>query len=129
MSEQIITTKSDLAKALTMIAASTIAKFSVIPVGKEDLKTMYEVWIAEQEDKDVIAVLVEEYDKIIKYKTMSDKEIITGLSQTIESQKQTFDALVKKYDRLDKTFEELLVEQFVLSELRDFWRLRARTKK
>lgn len=56
---------------------------------------------------------------------MTDKEIINGLSQTVESQKQTFDALLRKYQNLERVFEEILVDKFAISELRDFYRQRA----
>lgn len=35
----------------------------------------------------------------------------------------------EKYKRLAETFEEILVEKFAISELRDFWRCRAGIKK
>jgi hypothetical protein len=34
-------------------------------------------------------------------------------------------ALWGHFERLEKTFEELLISQFAISELRDFWRKRA----
>lgn len=37
--------------------------------------------------------------------------------------------LTAKYNLLHKVFEELLVSQFALSELRDFWRVKAGLKR
>ena len=37
--------------------------------------------------------------------------------------------LLAKYNLLHKTFEELLMDKFVLSELRDFWRVKAGLKR
>lgn len=37
--------------------------------------------------------------------------------------------LLAKYNLLHKTFEELLVDKCVLSELRDFWRVKAGLKR
>lgn len=37
--------------------------------------------------------------------------------------------LRSKYNLLHKVFEQLLTEQFVLSELRDLWRVRAGLKR
>ena len=61
----------------------------------------------------------------IKLNNMKPQEQIDALMGTIESQKQTFDALMKKYQRLETTFDEVLVEKFSIKELRDFWRERA----
>ena len=56
---------------------------------------------------------------------MDGEEIIEALSQNSASQKETFDVLMKKYLKLQGTFEEVLVEQFAASELRDYWRQKA----
>lgn len=37
--------------------------------------------------------------------------------------------ILAKYNQLHKVFEELLVNQFVLSEMRDLWRVRAGLKR
>ncbi len=58
---------------------------------------------------------------------MKDNPKEFALMQTIKSQKETFDALLKKYNRLNATFEEVLVKEFSISELRDFYRERAGT--
>lgn len=36
--------------------------------------------------------------------------------------------LLEKYKLLEKTFEEILIEKFAISELRNFWRVRAGLK-
>ena len=56
---------------------------------------------------------------------MTGEEIIEALVQNSVSQKETFDALMKKYLRLQETFEDVLVEQFAAAELRDYWRQKA----
>lgn len=57
---------------------------------------------------------------------IQDNEI-DRLYQIIESQKQTNQALIKRYKQLEIVFEEILVDRFVISELRDFYRQRAGT--
>jgi len=58
---------------------------------------------------------------------MKNKE--QKLSGVVESQKQTFDALLKKYNNLNATFEKVLRNHVVISELRDLYRQEARCKR
>ncbi len=38
---------------------------------------------------------------------------------------QRYALLLSRFERLENTFEELVVKEFDICELRDFWRLRA----
>ena len=62
--------------------------------------------------------------KVVKKKTVKKKKLYPNIKESL-TEIIKYEKLKNDYKLLYETFEKLLVDQFALSELRDFWRKRA----